>query len=102
MMIGRKQATYAIRRWQQCMKSDVWPGYGLSWHTASPPPWIEQRWMAREMSDPFATGATELWQTLAKVALYAGVAFGAVAAFSPALFVCTPTNSSALRGSPMR
>jgi len=27
-----------------------------------------------------ATGATELWQTLAKVALYAGVAFGAVAA----------------------
>lgn len=59
MMIGRKQATYAIRRWQQCMRSGVWPGYGLSWHTAAPPPWIEQRWMAREMSDPFATGATE-------------------------------------------
>lgn len=59
MMIGRKQATYAIRRWQQCMRSGVWPGYGLSWHTASPPPWIEQRWLAREMSDPFATGATE-------------------------------------------
>lgn len=59
MTIGRKQATYAIRRWQQCMRSGVWPGYGLSWHTAAPPPWIEQRWMAREMSDPFATGATE-------------------------------------------
>lgn len=59
MMIGRKQATYAIRRWQQCMRSGVWPGYGLGWHAASPPPWIEQRWMAREMSDPFATGATE-------------------------------------------
>lgn len=59
MMIGRKQATYAIRRWQQCMRSGVWPGYGLGCHTASPPPWIEQRWMAREMSDPFATGATE-------------------------------------------
>lgn len=58
MMIGRKQATYAIRRWQQCMRSGVWPSYGLAWHTASPPPWIEQRWMAREMSDPFATGAT--------------------------------------------
>lgn len=59
MMIGRKQATYAIRRWQQCMRSGEWPGYGDRTHAAVPPPWIEQRWMAREMSDPFATGETE-------------------------------------------
>lgn len=65
MMIGRKQATYAIRRWQQCIKSGVWPGYGLAPHTASPPPWIEQRWMAREMSDPFATGETAPGEALA-------------------------------------
>jgi hypothetical protein len=65
MMIGRKQATYAIRRWQACMKSGVWPGYGLDAHTASPPPWIENRWMAREMSDPFATGETAPGEALA-------------------------------------
>jgi hypothetical protein len=64
MMIGRKQATYAIRRWAQCMRSGVWPGYGLNTHTASPPPWIESRWMAREMSDPFATGETAPGETM--------------------------------------
>jgi len=64
MMIGRKQATYAIRRWQQCMRSTVWPGYGLTWHTAAPPPWIENRWMAREMADPFATGETFPGETM--------------------------------------
>ena len=64
MTIGRKQATYAIRRWQSCMRSGVWQGYGLDWKTASPPPWIEQRWLAREMSDPFATGETEPGETM--------------------------------------
>jgi len=46
------------------MRSGVWPGYGLNTHTASPPPWIESRWMAREMSDPFATGETAPGETM--------------------------------------
>lgn len=58
MTIGRKQATYAIRLWQRCMETGDWPGYGSGAHQAVAPPWIEQRWMAREMSDPFATGET--------------------------------------------
>lgn len=58
MTIGRKQATYAIRRWQECMRTNSWPGYGHDRFSASPPPWIEKRWLDREMSDPFATGET--------------------------------------------
>jgi len=58
LTIGRKQATYAIRLWQRCIATGDWPGYGISAFAALPPPWIEQRWLEREMTDPFATGET--------------------------------------------
>lgn len=58
MTIGRKQSTYAIRRWQQCMKSSDWPGYGTLTHMMETPSWIEGRWINREINDPFATGET--------------------------------------------
>ncbi len=64
MTIGRKQATYAIRRWQQCMGSREWPGYGTVEFCASTPPWIEKRWLEREMNDPFATGETHPGETM--------------------------------------
>lgn len=58
MTIGRKQATYAIRRWQQCMATGQWPGYGSEVYRAAAPQWIERRWLEREMNDDFATGET--------------------------------------------
>lgn len=64
MTIGRKQATYAIRRWRQCMTSNDWPGYGIAAHSAVAPSWIEQRWLARELVDPFATGETAPGETM--------------------------------------
>lgn len=57
MTIGRKQITFAIETWQRCMAAGEWPGYSRDVHYASPPPWIERRWMDRELSDPLATGA---------------------------------------------
>lgn len=58
MMVGRKQATYAITRWQHCMAANEWPGYVNTIHRAAMPSWAEQRWLERELNDPHATGAT--------------------------------------------
>ncbi|MDP8997743.1 MAG: PD-(D/E)XK nuclease-like domain-containing protein [Pseudomonadota bacterium] len=58
MTIGRKQITFAIRQWADCMKTNIWPGYPLVPHTASVPPWIERQWLERENNDPLCTGAT--------------------------------------------
>ena len=58
MTIGRKQATYAIRRWQQCMATGRWPAYPKHRVALAPPPWVESKWLTREMSDAFATGET--------------------------------------------
>jgi hypothetical protein len=59
MTIGRKQATYAIDRWKACMRTKMWPAYGVGVSTVSPPPWIEKAWLEREMLDPEASGATD-------------------------------------------
>jgi PDDEXK-like domain of unknown function (DUF3799) len=58
MTLGRKQSTYAIRRWQDCMRSTMWPGYGYGVSSVSPPVWREKAWLEREESDEFATGET--------------------------------------------
>jgi hypothetical protein len=58
MMIARKQVTAAIQLWQRCIAKDEWPGYSRLVHRAACPPWIEQRWLQREMTDPMLTGAT--------------------------------------------
>lgn len=58
MTIGRKQTTFAIRQWADCMKSNTWPGYSLVPHVASVPTWIERKWLDRENNDPLCTGAT--------------------------------------------
>lgn len=57
MTIARKQITYAIESWQRCIAANEWPGYSREVHYAHPPARIERRWMARELSDPHATGA---------------------------------------------
>lgn len=75
MTIGRKQATYAIRRWARCIAANDWPGYGGVPHRASPPPWVEQRWMSREMSDPDATGETYPGETMPVYAINGGAGF---------------------------
>lgn len=58
MTIGRKQATYAIDRWKACMRTKMWPAYGVGISTVTPPPWIERAWLEREMLDDTMTGAT--------------------------------------------
>lgn len=57
MTIARKQVTAAIQLWQRCIAANDWPGYPRGvWH-APIPPWLETKWMSREMTDPLLTGA---------------------------------------------
>lgn len=46
-LAGRKVAT-AIHLWGECLSAGRWPGYPPGTHLAETPPWIENRWIARE------------------------------------------------------
>lgn len=57
LTIARKQVAFAIETWARCMATNEWPGYPRDVYAATMPPWLESRWLAREMADPLATGA---------------------------------------------
>jgi len=59
MVIGRKQAAYALLKWRTCLPlKGPWPGYPPRPVGLSPPPWASKAWLEREMVDPDATGET--------------------------------------------
>jgi len=58
MTIARKQMTFAIDTWKDCIRLGQWPGYSRDVHYALMPPWVESKWMQREISDVRVSGAT--------------------------------------------
>lgn len=48
LAVGHAKTMYAIRRWSECLASDVWPGYPNRVTYVDPPAWEETRWLERE------------------------------------------------------
>ncbi|MBB4066795.1 PD-(D/E)XK nuclease-like domain-containing protein [Gellertiella hungarica] len=51
-IIGEKMVSDAFRLWRKHMAENLWPGYPRGIMTAEMPPFIETRWMAKEIEDP--------------------------------------------------
>lgn len=47
--IGDRKVDYAIRLWEACSSTGEWPAYGTATASHDPSPWIEQRWVDREI-----------------------------------------------------
>jgi len=50
MMIGRKKVAAAIELWRRCVESNNWPGYPTQVARIEMPPWVENRWLEREIA----------------------------------------------------
>lgn len=50
--IGKKKASAAIRIWNRCRETNVWPGYPSKIITAEYPAYSESAWCTREEFDP--------------------------------------------------
>lgn len=46
---GDRKAAFAIKTWQRCMTTNIWPGYPRKIERLSYPAWAEASWLAREM-----------------------------------------------------
>lgn len=46
--IATAKAEYAIRRWRECITSNIWPGYPTEICYAELPGWEETRWLEKE------------------------------------------------------
>lgn len=50
--MGRRKGQHAIRLWERCMASGVWPHLEDLSRTVPYPNWAENQWLERETSDP--------------------------------------------------
>lgn len=48
--LGRRKVAYAIEAWARCLLNEEWPGYPRRPVFVDPPPWVEQRWLEREIT----------------------------------------------------
>jgi hypothetical protein len=53
--IGRKKAAHAFGLWARCLSENNWPGYPSKICTLAMPPWIESRWVEREVREQTLT-----------------------------------------------
>lgn len=51
-VVGEKMVSDAFKLWRKHMAEDLWPGYPRGITTAEMPPYVETRWMAKEIEDP--------------------------------------------------
>jgi len=51
LTVGRKQLDWAVERWAECMRTNVWQGYPLEIVTPVMPGWSEQQWLSREIEE---------------------------------------------------
>lgn len=51
LAVGDAKVEYAINRWRECLKADVWPGYPTRVCYAELPAWEEARWLAKEIRE---------------------------------------------------
>lgn len=60
MMIGRKKVAAALDLWGRCVDTNTWPGYPREVARIEMPPWVENRWLEREMAmDLFRDGGMD-------------------------------------------
>lgn len=57
MTLGREQWAIAGALWDKAIKTQTFPGYGLTPTEATPPPWEITKWEARMMEDETLNGA---------------------------------------------
>ena len=48
-IIGDRMVLLALDRWQRCLETGHWPGYGNQTALASCPPWVEESFMRKEV-----------------------------------------------------
>lgn len=49
--LGEKKVQFALDRWQHCMATGEWPGYGADIKTLDYPTWAEAQWLERELTE---------------------------------------------------
>lgn len=49
LAIGEAKWEKALALWRSCLAADKWPAYTTEVHRAELPPWIEARWLEREL-----------------------------------------------------
>lgn len=52
-VLGAKQVAQAFALWKRCIETNNWPGYSRQATPLEVPPWIENRWLERELSDAY-------------------------------------------------
>lgn len=57
-VIGEKMASAGVRLWHDAIIKNEWPGYPKTVASADMPPFVETRWLAREIEDPRFQGLT--------------------------------------------
>jgi len=55
-LIGEKMASAAFLLWRKCLSENHWPGYPGETKTAEMPAYIDTRWCAKEIEDPYLQG----------------------------------------------
>jgi hypothetical protein len=49
--MARQKVEIGCRKWDSCIATNRWPGYGSDVYIAEPPPWALQAWELRQTSD---------------------------------------------------
>ncbi|RFC65041.1 hypothetical protein DYI37_04020 [Fulvimarina endophytica] len=57
LTLGDKKVSAALALWDRCLTADLWPGYPPFPSTVTLPPYIESKWLQREINDDALAGA---------------------------------------------
>ncbi|KQT54594.1 hypothetical protein ASG43_03140 [Aureimonas sp. Leaf454] len=57
LTLADKKVSAALKLWQTCLERDEWPSYPPFIASVSLPPWVENRWLEREVNDDALAGA---------------------------------------------
>jgi hypothetical protein len=51
LCLAEKKCRYALEQWQRCLARNEWPSYPRQTAYAELPPWVEARWLERELRE---------------------------------------------------
>lgn len=57
LTLADKKVVFALQLWRTCIERDEWPSYPPFICSVSLPPWVEMKWLEREVSDDALAGA---------------------------------------------